>query len=470
MTDAPDSRTALSLFSEGNDKVTAGDFAGAELLFREALALNPLFPQAHANLGYLLDRRGALGDAEISLRTAISMAPQLAGVRLNLGALLLQQKRLDEAEAVYAMALQIEPDSSPLWSNLGSLYVAMQRFDDAETCLNKAMQLDTENRKAPFNLAYLRLREGRFKEGWALFEARDWYATMEQHFLFPRWRGQPLQGHSVMLSFEAGHGDVIQFCRYATLLKSRGAGRIGLVGHPALTRLMRSLPALDEVISFTDNVPREGYDYWLPLMSAPHYCHVADTDADADADADADSSVYAEVPYLYPDADLQTLWAPRIPVGRRRIGLVWKGNPAFENDRDRSLPSLATLQPLWSVANITWVSLQKGRGEDEALDINCSYPLTHLGGAMQDFADAAAILSQLDLLISVDTAMAHLAGAIGTPCWLLLPDYMTDWRWGTGRSDSVWYPDTIRLFRQSSDQQWAPVIHALVNALQAWNI
>ena len=459
MSEAGANSKALALFQQANDLVTAGDYAGAEPLFRAVLELNPLFPQAHANLGYLLDHRGAVAQAEVALRTAISMAPQLAGVRLNLGALLLQQKRLEEAEAVYAAALQIEPESSPLWSNLGSLYVAMQRYEDAETCFVKAIQLDPANRKAPFNLAYLRLRAERFKEGWELFETRDWYATMEQHFQFPRWRGEPLNGQSLMLSFEAGHGDVIQFCRYATLLKGRGAGRIGLVCHPALTRLLQSLPALDTVISFTDNVPREGFDYWLPLMSAPHYCHVAD----------ADFSVYAEVPYLYPDADLQARWASRLPQGPLRVGLVWKGNPAFENDRDRSLPSLSTLQPLLSLPNIHWVSLQKGRGEDEALAASKAFALTPLGGDMQDFADAAAILSQLDLLISVDTAMAHLAGAIGTPCWLLLPDYMTDWRWGTERSDSVWYPGNMRLFRQDNEQTWEPVIETLRHALAQWN-
>ena len=389
-------------------------------------------------------------------------------MRLNLGALLLQQKRLSEAEAVYAAALEREPDSAPLWSNLGSLYIAMQREEDAETCLTKAMQLDPQGHKAAFNLAYLRLRHGRFKEGWELFESRDWYATMAQHFAFPRWRGEPLQGRSLLLSFEAGHGDVIQFCRYATLVKARGAKRVGLVCHPALVQLMHSLPALDQVIGFTNDVPRTGYDYWSPLLSAPRYCH---TDG-----AQTEIAVYGETPYLYADPARCAAWASALPAAPQfRVGLVWQGNPAFENDRDRSLPGIETLRPLWDVRNqlglghIAFVSLQKGRGEDHAQQFSAdpTTPLTCLGHRMQDFADAAAIVSQLDLVISVDTAMAHLSGAIGTPCWTLLPNYMTDWRWGAAGAHSSWYPNDFQLFRQRTDQRWEPVIADVAQALAA---
>jgi hypothetical protein len=147
------------------------------------------------------------------------------------------------------------------------------------------------------------------------------------------------------------------------------------------------------------------------------------------------------------------------------VGLVWKGNPRFENDGDRSLPHLQTLAPLWRVPDVDFVSLQKGEGEGDVAECSVQQPVTDLGSHMQDFADAAAIVAQLDLVIAVDTAMAHLAGALGKPCWLLLPWYMTDWRWGAAGTESVWYPGVMRLFRQGPDGDWGPVIAEVALAL-----
>ena len=378
----------------------------------------------------------------------------MATAHLNLGALLLLQKRFAEAEAAYAAALALAPSSSALWSNLGSLYLATKKEDDAETCLRKAMALDSTNRKARFNLAYLQLRRGLWEEGWTLFEARDWYSNIEKHFRFPRWQGEPLEDKSLLVSFEAGHGDVIQFSRYATLLKARGVKRLTLVCHPALTRLMRSHAAIDEIFSSADAVPVTGHDYWMPLLSAPFHFYRPD------------APVYASLPYLRAEPAMRAHWASLLPQQGLRVGLVWRGNPAFENDKDRSLPGPDTLLPLWQVPGVTLVSLQKGAGETQAQAFAADHALTCLGPQMQNFADAAAIVDQLDLLISVDTAMAHLAGALGKPCWVLLPNYMTDWRWGMQGTHSAWYPDCLRLFRQADDGQWEGVIQDLVQALQ----
>jgi hypothetical protein len=159
-------------------------------------------------------------------------------------------------------------------------------------------------------------------------------------------------------------------------------------------------------------------------------------------------------------------WAKHLPAKPAlRVGLVWKGNPQFENDSDRSLPHLQTLAPLWRVPGLDFVSLQKGAGEGDVAERAAQQPLADLGSAMQDFADAAAIVAQLDLVITVDTAMAHLAGALGKPCWLLLPWYMTDWRWGIEGTDSIWYPGAMRLFRQGPDADWGPVIADVAVAL-----
>jgi hypothetical protein len=189
-------------------------------------------------------------------------------------------------------------------------------------------------------------------------------------------------------------------------------------------------------------------------MSAPHHLRARP------------DTLPAQLPYLRADPALIAHWASHLPRrGGMRVGLVWKGNPQFENDHHRSLPHLQTLAPLWAVPGVRFFSLQKGAGEDEGAARNAQQPLVDLGHQVQDFADAAAIVEQLDLVITVDTAMAHLTGALGKPCWLLLPWYMTDWRWGADGSASVWYPAVMRLFRQGPDQDWRPVIAEVALAL-----
>lgn len=444
----------LALYRTGEQHLQAGALAEAAAAFRQALELNPQFAEAHANLGYVQELGGDPAAAEACYRQALELAPDNATVHLNLGALLTQQKRHAEAEGHYAAALAINPESSAVWSNLGVLNLNLKNEDTAEACLRQALVLDPNNRKALFNLAYLQLRRGQFEEGWALFEARDWYRAMESHFAFPRWQGEVLNGRSLLITFEAGHGDVIQFCRYIPLLKAAGSGHITLLCHPALTRLMGSLEGLDKVCGFDTALDQDPFDFWMPLMSAPFHLETRT------------HNVPAQLPYLRAEPALRAQWSQHMPSGKAlRIGLVWKGNPQFENDADRSLPHLSAMQTLWQVPGVQWISLQKGQGEDQIAACAAQQPLTDLGTRMQHFADAAAIIAELDLVISVDTAIAHLAGALGKPCWLLLPWYMTDWRWGAEGATSIWYPEVMRLFRQGSDADWAPVITAVHMAL-----
>lgn len=411
--------------------------------------------QDHADRAFAQDQGGDLAAAESSYRAALALAPYSATLHLNLGALLAQQQRHGEAEACYACALALEPACSAVWSNLGALHLGLKNDDTADACLRQAIALEPDNARARFNLAYLQLRHGNYEEGWALFEARDWYHALAQHFTFARWQGQALEGRSLLVTFEAGHGDVIQFCRYIPLLKARGARHITLLCHAALTRLLRGLEGLDAVLGLDEPVPQQGFDYWMPLLSAPYHL------------ATRAHSVPAQLPYLRASCvHLAHTAQGRHPTDPLRVGLVWKGNPLFENDAQRSLPHLQTLSPLWQVPGIAFVSLQKGAGEDQIAACTAQQPLLHAGADMQDFADAAALISGLDLVISVDTAMAHLAGALGKPCWLLLPWHMTDWRWGDTGTACVWYPQVMRLFRQGSDASWGPVVADLVLALR----
>ncbi len=446
--------SAETLFFEGNRLMAAGDAARAEACFRAALQMAPDMAEVHANLAFLLDERGAAVEAEACYERAIALNPAISQVHLNFGTLLASQKRFDEAEAAYTRAILLAPESPAGWSNLGGFYAGMKRDAQAEVCCRQAMALDASYGKARFNLAYVLLRQGRFEEGWPCLESRDWYGALQAHLDCPRWRGESLQAKSLLIGFEAGHGDMIQFARYAAVLKRQGAAHITLLCHPALKTLFVTLDGVDQVIAFDEVVPQTGWDCWTPLLSIPLYCLTRlDT-------------IPASIPYVQAAAGRIEHWRARLPAPGLRVGLVWKGNPRFENDADRSLPGLEVLAPLGRVAGVHFISLQKGAGEDQAMHSPAGLPLLHLGSQIEDFSDSAAIVASLDLVICVDTAIAHLAGALGKPCWVLLPAYKTDWRWLAGRNDSPWYPGVMRLFRQSAAGNWTGVVAEVQAALE----
>lgn len=439
-----------NLYIEGNCLMTAGDARGAEACFRELIRLLPDFAEAHARLGLLLDQEGMPTEAEHHYRRSIALNPDQGKTHLNLGVLLANRKRFEEAEDHYRMALDLIPDSAAAWSNLGVLQACRKEEKKAELSYRMALAIDPDHRLAYFNLSYLLLRQGRFEEGWRYLEMRDWYEQLEKNIPCPRWRGESVRGRSILISFEAGHGDMIQFCRYAKVLKARGAARITLVCHPALKTLFTTLDGVDAVLAFDEDLPFAEWDFWTPPLSIPFYCR---TRLD---------SIPAEIPYLRADRKLAERWSSVLSAecvpSDIRVGLVWKGNPRFENDSERSLPDLKMLESLGAVAGVRFFSLQKGAGEDEAATPPAGLSLVNLGPRITDFADSAAIVANLDLIISVDTAVAHLAGAMAKKCWILLPDYMTDWRWLTARADSPWYPGVMRLFRQPRMGEWATVI------------
>jgi tetratricopeptide (TPR) repeat protein len=443
---------AESFFFEGVACMDS-DPALAQACFRRALDCAPDLMQAHANLGLLLEAQGAWDEAAASYQRAIALNPDQPEPHMNLGGLLARRKRFEEAEIAYSQALRLNPESPGVWSNFGALYAAMRLDSEAEGCYRHALTLDPAHAKARFNLACLLLRQGRLEEGWQALEARDWYRGLADRLPMPRWQGESLVGKSVLMGFEAGHGDMIHMVRYAAVLKARGAARITLLCHPALKRLFAALEAVDQVLGFDEPLPVDSghpgapWDVWTPPFSIPFHCQ---TRLD---------SIPAQLPYLHAPALECAKWAQQLSAKGVRVGVVWRGSPQFENDADRSLPSLDVLAPLGAVPGVCWVSLQKGAEEDEALHPPGNMSLLPLGAQAQDFADMAALVSCLDLVISVDTAVAHLAGALGKPVWLLLPHYMTDWRWLDDRTDSPWYPGVMRLFRQSSAAgSWVSVV------------
>jgi hypothetical protein len=330
------------------------------------------------------------------------------------------------------------------------LLVCTHREPEGEACYRQALSLEPEHARTQFNLSYLLLRQARFEEGWRMLDARWQFDQFPLSFDCPFWQGEALAGKSIVIGLEAGHGDMIHFCRYAPLLKERGAARVDVVCHPALRRLFTTLPGVDRVHALGASLPQD-WDYWTRAMRLPR---LSGTDM---------ASIPSQTPYLRAEPGLSAHWHGMLPQNGLRVGLAWRGNANFENDADRSLPSLMALAPL-AAAGAHFVSLQKGPGEADALLPPSGMSLQPVGAQLDDFAQTAALIANLDLVISVDTAVAHLAGALGKPCWLLLPDYRCDWRWMAERADTPWYP-SMRLFRQPRGGGWPPVIAEVAAAL-----
>ncbi|MFM9913444.1 MAG: tetratricopeptide repeat protein [Methylophilaceae bacterium] len=430
------------LFFEGNRFMQAGDNTHAEACFRRAIKADPEFAEAYTNLAILLESKQPK-KAEQYYRSSLKLNPDSPETLANLADFFAMHKRFAEAEALYIQSIVLNPSASITHSNLGVLLACLKREYEAETYLRRALELNPENAKASFNLAYLLLLQGNFAEGWIRLEARN--LNVDANLPFAKWQGEDLRGKSLLVWYELGFGDEIQFCRYVPLLKKMGVTDLTLVCRPELKVLFQTLEGVDTLYAATEHIPHRYYDFWTLPLSAPRYCQ---TELD---------SIPAQLPYLHADADKIKQW--KLPEnGLKKVGLVWQGNPRHENDDQRSL-DVKTLAPLLKTSGIQFVNLQKG--------VKAQAMMT-LPAEMQDFADTAAIISQLDLVICVDTAVAHLAGALNKPCWVLLPDFKTDWRWMKEQSDSPWYPNVMRLFRQGQDQRWEPVIQSVTSALQQW--
>ncbi|MGD0282574.1 MAG: tetratricopeptide repeat protein, partial [Dissulfurispiraceae bacterium] len=288
--------------------MAAGDPSGAESCFREAVRISPGFAEAYANLGLLLYKRGRPEEAEFFYRRSIALNPGYSQIHLNFGVFMASQKRFGEAEAAYNQAILLNPNSASAWSNRGVLYACMKREEEAEQCYRTALNLDAGYAKAIFNLSYLLLRQGRFEEGWHCLESRNWYSALQAHLACPRWQGEMLSGKSLLIGYEAGHGDMIQFCRYAAVLKAQGVSHIAMICHPALKTLFATLEGVDTVISFDENVPVSGWDFWTPPLSIPYYCK---TRID---------SIPADLPYLHALPDKIAKWGSILPADDIRVG------------------------------------------------------------------------------------------------------------------------------------------------------
>ncbi|HEY2177623.1 MAG TPA: tetratricopeptide repeat protein [Caulobacteraceae bacterium] len=424
----------------------------AEASYREALRLNPKSWDALNNLGVLLGELGRLAEAELCLAEAVRLRPDQPGSRRNLGAVLTRLSRSHEAEPLLRETVAMAPADADAHFNLGAALHDLRRMDEAVASYRQALRLDPDHGEVHGNLAYALLLQGEFEEGWREHEWR-WrtrhMAGGERNLAAPRWNGEPLDGRTLLLHAEQGLGDTLQFCRYAPL--PAAGGRVVLEVQAPLKRLMTSLTGVAEVVARGEPLP--AFDVHAPLLSLPH---VMGTTL---------ASVPAQIPYLSADPAATDAWRERLAgLERLKAGLVWAGEPKIGYpelaavDRRRSM-ALATLAPLFEVRGVSFVSLQKGAAGAQA----AGTPVNDFTAGIEDFADTAALVAGLDLVISVDTSVAHLAGAMGKRVWLL-NRFDTCWRWLERGEDSPWYP-SLRQFRQSAPDDWAGVVSRVKAAL-----
>jgi tetratricopeptide (TPR) repeat protein len=437
-------------YNLGNALREKGRLDEALTAYQKALELDHTFFMAWYNQGQILREKEQLDEATACYRKAIELNPVNPEVFNEMGIILQEKRQFDEAIACYRKALQVKPDFVKAISNIGNALQRKGAFQEALTMYRKALYIDPENVDAHFNMALIFLTAGDFKKGWKGYEWR-WRLkdSFRRSFEQPLWDGSDIKGLTILLHAEQGFGDTLQFIRYAPLVAERGA-RVIVECHRDLKSLLGCVEGIERIMALGEEYL--DFDLQCPLMRLPYIFH---TEID---------TIPATIPYIKADAALVRKWRKRIEYNDSglKVGLSWCGNPAHENDRNRSC-SLEIFSPLAQLNNIALYSLQKGEASKQALHPPAGMQLIDLIGEIIDFSDTAALIENLDLIISVDTAVTHLAGAMGKPVWTLLP-FVPDWRWMLNREDSPWYP-TMKLFRQPSSENWKSVIDRLTEGI-----
>jgi tetratricopeptide (TPR) repeat protein len=450
---------ALALFQEALkcDLCRAAGFASLGLVFHslrhferalvsfdEGLRLEPDNAELLNGRGVTLLELRRPADALESFDRLLASVPDHRDALGNRANALLKLNRVAEALAAYERALELAPKNAPLLANRAAALRRLDRPHEALMSAASALAIKPDFAHARFVESVARLSLGDFSAGWRAYESRwhvGWLASQRRDYGAPLWLGeQPLDGKTILLHAEQGLGDTIQFVRYAPLLAARGA-KIVLEVQPELVRLLSAMPGVATLVARKEPLPR--YDFYCPLLSLPLACRTTL------------ETIPAEIPYVAAGegdvAAFMTRWRAHLPPQRPSVGLVWSGVRSHDNDRNRSM-RLATLAPLFDLPEIAFVSLQHEVREEDAALLESRCDILPIGAGFKDFADTAAAIAALDAVIAVDTAVAHLAGAMGKPLFLLLP-FAADFRWLRGRADSPWYP-SARLFRQPQFGDW----------------
>lgn len=428
--------------------LNTGRFSDSEKYCRQVLSRQENNAIAHNCLANVLQEQGDFDEAQKHYQASLEQGADKAEIYGNLGNLFHAKGEFEASKAWYEKSLAESPKSAATLGSLGFLYFRYGHFADARRCFDQALKIEPHNPGIRWNRSLLLLLQGEFKQGWMDYEARlTAMGTVSQMgrrvFEKPRWEGKPIGSKTLLVHAEQGLGDTLQFCRYLDQIKDR-VGRIVFECQPVLQGVLEDLDAVDELVTDVDGIE---FDYYVPLLSLPGICA---TDFD---------NIPASNQYLHADANKVAEWKKQIDGPGKLIGLVWAGNPDNPSDKRRSL-DLAQLQALFDVPGVSFYSLQKGPATAQLE----RFPQIHnLESQLTDFAETAAAIANLDLVITVDTAVAHLAGAMGKPVWNLVY-FPADWRWFMDREDSPWYP-SMRLFRQTSVEDWSPVLTSLSKAL-----
>jgi Tetratricopeptide repeat len=421
-----------------------GISSGRWSAFDEGLRLEPDNAELLNGRGVTLLELRRPADALESFDRLLASVPDHRDALGNRANALLKLNRVAEALAAYERALELAPKNAPLLANRAAALRRLDRPHEALMSAASALAIKPDFAHARFVESVARLSLGDFSAGWRAYESRwhvGWLASQRRDYGAPLWLGeQPLDGKTILLHAEQGLGDTIQFVRYAPLLAARGA-KIVLEVQPELVRLLSAMPGVATLVARKEPLPR--YDFYCPLLSLPLACRTTL------------ETIPAEIPYVAAGegdvAAFMTRWRAHLPPQRPSVGLVWSGVRSHDNDRNRSM-RLATLAPLFDLPEIAFVSLQHEVREEDAALLESRCDILPIGAGFKDFADTAAAIAALDAVIAVDTAVAHLAGAMGKPLFLLLP-FAADFRWLRGRADSPWYP-SARLFRQPQFGDW----------------
>jgi tetratricopeptide (TPR) repeat protein len=445
---------AAAYYSLGNVLQSQGKRGEAMGQYRRALECKPDYFEAYNNLGLALFEERKREEAVVILEHAARLRPNSAEAQNNLGMGLVELGRFAEAEACYRQALRLNPQFVDAHNNLGSAFKEQGRLEEALASYQVALWLNFESASTHWNRSLALLRAGQFAEGWAEYEWR-WKRkkTALRRFPQPAWDGSPLAGRTLLIYMEQGLGDMIQFIRFAALARE-GGGRVVVECPPVLQALFSGCAGIDELV--VEGSPLPPFDVHIPLMSLPYRLGTKG------------ESIPAQVPYLTADPERLEFWGRQLGgLEGHKIGITWQGNPHHQWDHHRSFP-LAGLAPVASVPGVRLISLQKGPGTEQLGGQAAGFPVMVLEDEVDPpgraFADTAAIMRHLDLVITTDTAMAHLAGGLAVPVWLALSK-VSDWRWLLEREDSPWYP-TMRLFRQTELGNWKPVFARMAEELQ----
>lgn len=436
-----------------------GDYEQAVRSYQNAVKYRPDYHKALNNLGNALRETGKMNEALSSYRRAVRIAPDYIGAYNNLGNILSVMGKFEEAVDTFKTALERDPLAAETLCNLGKVYKELCLLDQAADCYVQAINRNPGFAEAHFNHAIVLLLNGKYIQGWREYEWRSHMAGKNRpdnvQKNLPVWDGSSLKGKRLLVSDEQGLGDVIQFVRFIPLIRKAG-GRFVFRTRKPLIRLLSGIPGMDEIVERSDSGRDgriEGCDFHLPLMSLAHRFEIQP------------QNLHSQIPYISAEPSEIKKWQSVIGSSGFKVGIVWAGSPRHLNDQNRSC-GLQDFKPLFKLPGIKWIDLQTGSDASRSGPSNLPAGSIRVGHLLKHFSHTAGVLENLDLVISVDTATAHLAGAMGKPVWTLLP-FSPDWRWMMNRTDTPWYP-SMKLFRQKKRGDWKGVFRAAARELSDW--